>query len=343
MYQPQRLADLSSTSRLYHRILESLPDGIQMAFAYGSGVYQQDGHFDISQNMLDFIIVVDDAQTWHKENMRRNRCHYSFLKYTGSRTIAYLQEEFGAGVYFNTLIPFEDRFIKYGVISTERLITDLLDWDTLYISGRLHKPVRLVVVPQNLELMAAMQMNLQNAMHAALLLLPETFCEESLYNTLAGLSYTGDFRMTLGEDRNKVSNIVRPNMIHFRRLYEPIISSDTEHFHWHRSQGRIEQANNYVTRFHHLQLLPKTVLLILQEMRTRPGSHPDLEEVLQVYANDSHCDDAVISSITTIVNRSSWSQSLKTILSAGLQKSVVYTLRKVMKMVRSKHRRREDL
>lgn len=342
IYQPQRLAELTVIARFYHRVLESFPDGIQMAFAYGSGVYQQVGHLDMSQNMLDFIIVVDDPLAWHRENLKRNSCHYSFCKYTGCRGVAYMQDHLGAGVYFNTLIPFEDRFIKYGVISTERLITDLLDWDTLYVSGRLHKPVRLLVLPQNQELMDAMQMNLNNAVHAALLLLPETFCEETLYTTLAGLSYTGDFRMIVGEDRNKVANIVRPNMIHFRRLFESIIEAN-EHVYWHQSQGRLEQHPSYTTRFHHLQLLPKTILLMLQEMRTYPGAHPDLEEVLQVYAHDSHCDDAVIKCITAIVARSSWTQSLKTVLSAGMQKSVIYSMKKVVKMIRSGAKRQEDL
>lgn len=31
--------------------------------------------------------------------------------------------------------------IKYGVISTDNLVNDMLSWETLYVSGRLQKPV----------------------------------------------------------------------------------------------------------------------------------------------------------------------------------------------------------
>jgi hypothetical protein len=46
--------------------------------------------------------------------------------------------------------------------------------------------------------------NLRSAATAALLLLPPQFDETQLHTALCGLSYTGDVRMALAEDRHKV-------------------------------------------------------------------------------------------------------------------------------------------
>lgn len=172
--------------------------------------------------MLDFVFAVDDPITWHTMNLIENRKHYSFLKYLGPKHIGSIQNDYGARVYYNTLVPSEERvsfcsdimmwliclcsvfqccvlthhpkqhwrvtqlciwgedqhdhqglwlccvmhnwsvehchicklscktksknvplqLIKYGVISTDALIDDLLHWKTMYIAGRLHKPVR---------------------------------------------------------------------------------------------------------------------------------------------------------------------------------------------------------
>ena len=115
-----------------------------------------------------------------------------------------IQENWGARIYFNTLIPFETGLIKYGVISESDLVTDLLDWETLYVAGRLHKPVNILEQGGEEEVGMALRQNLMSSLHTALLLLPDTFTEEQLYLTLAGLSYTGDLRMIMGEDKNKV-------------------------------------------------------------------------------------------------------------------------------------------
>ena len=98
-----------------------------------------------ASKMIDLIIVVDESLSWHQENLRMNNAHYSFLKYFGPRLIAKVQEDAGANVYFNTLIPYNDRtLIKYGVIKKSHFVNDLLDWDHLYVSGRLQKPVQVI-------------------------------------------------------------------------------------------------------------------------------------------------------------------------------------------------------
>ena len=69
------------------------------------------------------------------------------LRTLGPHTITDLQTKFGSRMFFNTLIPWESGMIKYGVISTADLLSDCLDWDTLYTAGRLHKPVRMLNPP----------------------------------------------------------------------------------------------------------------------------------------------------------------------------------------------------
>ena len=67
----------------------------------------------------------------------------------GGHLLADFQDKTGARLYFNTLIPFEKGLIKYGVISTDALLSDLLDWESLYAGGRLHKPVNVLEKAEN--------------------------------------------------------------------------------------------------------------------------------------------------------------------------------------------------
>lgn len=331
-------SSLKVVDNIFDRILSRFPDGIQLAFAYGSGIFPQSGHQDMSKNMLDFIFAVDDPVQWHRENLKHNSKHYSFLNYLGPARIAKIQDGYGAGIYYNTLVPVQDRIIKYGIISTATLINDLLDWETLYVSGRLHKPVRFLIEPSKGILQSAVQMNQVSAVHAAVLLLPETFTEEELFVTITALSYSGDFRMKFGEDKNKVRNIVTPNMERFRKMYEKILDNE-EHIYWNKSKGQFEQYPNHISQYHHLNLLPKTLQMNLVALRHQEGHHGsgylDAEEVLRNYAHDSLCSDKVKKCVEQIVGTSSWSQSIKSIFTAGLMKSTRYSLKKLTKMWKS--------
>lgn len=319
---------------VFERVLDKLPRGIQMAFAYGSGVFQQTGG-DMSKNMIDFIVVVDNPQKWHTENLAMNSKHYSCLKWLGPKRITSLQQSYGAGIYYNTLVPFEQRFIKYGVISTDTLVSDLTNWESLYVSGRLHKPVRMIKKPSSSEVIKSLYINLRSALHASLLTLPETFTELELFTAITGLSYSGDFRMTFGEEKGKITKIVTPNLQHFQRLYEPIIF-DSKHLLFNERIGKYVHFHNETTRFYSLNLLPRCVIegLLLAKHGNDHAIYADSEEFIRKMAQDVDCKEYIGKSIAGIVKKSSWSQSVKGIWTAGLRKSIKYSLSKVKKMLK---------
>ncbi|VFV20008.1 Hypothetical predicted protein [Lynx pardinus] len=185
------LQALQSSGVAFRKILSHFPEELSLAFAYGSGVYRQVGPSSDQKNaMLDFVFTVDDPVAWHSKNLKKNWNHYSFLKVLGPKIITTVQNNYGAGVYYNPLIMCDGRLIKYGVISTSILIEDLLNWNNLYIAGRLQKPVKIVAMNENVALRSALDKNLKSAVTTAFLMLPESFSEEDLFIEIAGLSYS---------------------------------------------------------------------------------------------------------------------------------------------------------
>lgn len=174
--------------------------------------------------MIDFIFGVSYSQHWHSLNLQEHRDHYSAAGYLRSYALSRIQDNWGAGVYFNPYVTVDGTLIKYGVVNLDTLCRDLSEWDTLYLAGRLQKPVKILRDDPRVRL--ANQVNLISAVRTALLLLPPKFSEQQLYSAITGLSYMGDPRMSLGaENENKVRNIVRYQLPEFRRLYAPLIEN----------------------------------------------------------------------------------------------------------------------
>lgn len=218
---------------------------IRYAFAYGSGVFPQTGSGsspspgrplhpappvaitkvqDGNPKMIDFIFGVSYTQHWHSINLHEHRDHYSTVGSLGSYAVSKIQDSFGAGCYFNPYVVVNGTLIKYGVVNLDTLCRDLSEWDTLYLAGRLQKPVK--ILRDNPSVRLANQVNLISAVRTALLLLPPDFTEKDLYSTIAGISYIGDPRMTIGgDDPRKVHNIVHGQLANFRRLYAPLVDS----------------------------------------------------------------------------------------------------------------------
>lgn len=192
-------------------LLQGFPP-VEFAFAYGSGVVEQGGYkYEQTEPsklpMLDLILVVDDSEKWHADNMVCNDSHYSSLIPLSSKYVARFQEQIPAFLWFNAYVPmkskrYSGRMMKYGVISKKHLLDDLTTWSNLYTAGRLQKPVRILKNNEAIE--KAIKTNLESAVRTSLLMLPEQFEEVDLYLSIASLSYVGDPRMYLGENPKKV-------------------------------------------------------------------------------------------------------------------------------------------
>ena len=63
--------------------------------------------------------------------------------------------------------------VKYGVVRMSLLCQDLVDWDRLYIAGRMQKPVLTLHKSRSIE--EANRKNRISSLVASLLLLPEKF------------------------------------------------------------------------------------------------------------------------------------------------------------------------
>lgn len=317
-------------SKLAQQILRRFPKNISYCFAYGSGVKQQSGYDEKTQKdaMIDLIICVDDEHQFHSENLERNSGDYSMMKYFGSSFIAKYQD-YAAGVYFNTLIPIDTNCtIKYGVIRTNNLCDDLSHWTHLYIAGRLQKPVQNLISPSNPKIIRSLDDNLEMTLRLALLLLPEQFTYYELFHQIANISYAGDFRMVFGEKKDKVKNIVEPQMGAFLQLYAPYMRK-LEHClkvpnYRNVCDQLLEQSKETGAFNEHIAAMPSGLRDSIGE---EDGGH-----LMDELRPTEDYQRALQAGIHMINLNNSTRQSIKNIPTAGLLKSLRYSARKVMKM-----------
>lgn len=327
--------------------------------------------------MIDFIFGVSYTQHWHSLNLQQHRDHYSAIGSLGSSFISRVQDNYGAGVYFNPYVTVNGTLIKYGVVNLDTLCRDLSEWDTLYLAGRLHKPVKILRDDPRVRL--ANQINLISAVRTALLLLPPEFTEQNLYGTIAGLSYLGDPRMALpAENPNKVANIVKYQLPNFRRLYAPLIDNlPNVAFHDPRcntpswaddpdTNAKLTQDMDPKKRGNMVRRLPRSFRAKLYfryqskfqipqrdfdkmweesddtdptRVKKQQGSAFD-----QRVANDRQDDlrTEVKRAIKSTVQWPSATQSLKAIVTAGLGRSVRYVREKMAKHRQGQQQRQID-
>ncbi|KAH9922830.1 Mmp37-domain-containing protein [Epithele typhae] len=217
------------------------------------------------------------------------------------------------GVWFNSMVTMNGVTIKYGVTTVDNLCSDLLNWRSLYLSGRMHKPIRIIKDDARVRL--TQQVNLTSAVRTALLTLPAGFSERELFARIAGFSYAGDVRMLLpAENRGKVGNIVRKQAPQFRELYHRLATA-LPGVHWPAHADALEQDVSPAARAAHLRKLPSHLLA----------------RVTGRYAARRASRRARRTKLQGIVRGPSTVQTLKGVVSAGPVKSVQYAAQKVSK------------
>lgn len=263
----------------------------------------------------------------------------------------------------STSLTLDWQRIKYGVVSIDTLCHDLTHWDTLYLSGRLQKPVKILRDDPKVRL--ANHINLLSAIRVALLLLPQTFTEHQLYTTIAGISYMGDPRMSFAENPHKVQNIVNNQVANFRRLYSPLIkqlpnvSFVSGNVSWSDAaiKTTLEQDMDPVRRRNMVRRLPKSfrdklyfqyqskyaiptlefqkmVRITDDEERTRKQEGGEFER--RIASDTTNIGQEVGTAIKSTVAWPSATQSLKGMVTAGPTKGLRYLGEKVGKWRESK-------
>lgn len=334
---------------VWNEIVGSFKAPIKFSVAYGSGAVEQRGYESAkAPPMIDFIFGVDNSREWHEINLEQNRAHYSGVaRMLGPATL----QHSGAGLYYNTNCTVStgtggSRQIKYGVIEMRDLLNDLREWRTLYVAGRLQKPVRTIV--DNVQVTEAQTVNLMAVANVAMLQLPEKFTARSLMENITRLSYTseltvehsidhlGDFRtlpFVPGENPNKVHNIVDAQFDAFVNLYTKQLSDkfgDQEY----QLHSQLHQDTSPDARMKVIRKLPQNFRRHLVH-RLLPEGNLNVEisclklifldisnDRLKMQVNRALRDTGTVASLV---------QGLKGVVTAGPLEALTYTAKKIRK------------
>ncbi|CAG5079668.1 Oidioi.mRNA.OKI2018_I69.PAR.g9312.t1.cds [Oikopleura dioica] len=311
---------------------------VRTGFGYGSSVFPQKGN-DGKDRQIDMILIVDDVQEFHKTNMKINKRDYSYSMRFGGPEIVTSFNKRAAGLFFNPFVETDLGVLKYGVISTERAVDDLENWTSLYLSGRLHKPVKFCT-PQHPENSAldlsqslpsiddpigrALRLNLYSAIRTAIMLnlhsyhSKSTTLDDVLLN-ICKLSYTGDIRTQGFEDQQKVNKIFEGSYDNLKQLYEPRINEMTG---LEYSNGKIDIDTSAAVITKQVENMP-SALYPLRIADLAPYDHISMKQYLS-------------ERIEEIVKSSSTSQTTFNAITAGPSKSIRYAYAKLKKAQKSK-------
>ena len=347
-------------------IIERFPENVVFSFAYGSGAFQQ-ANTDaktFKNNMFDLILVVDDVHKFHVQNFSKNSKDYSLTNriFLNPQRIADFQRTTGNKTWFHPFVKNalpNGQLLKYGVVELSDFENDMVNWSDLYLSGRLHKPVKKYFPKKDLreKIENLIKMNREQALNTALLLLAEDVNEVELYEKIASLSYEGDIRNKGMENPNKVKNIVKGQLEEFKMIYRPLLEEyktgrlelefDKENKLLengeHNDDTEIEDADHIfqdlsaVTILNKLNACPLNLQVQIAKIAGKDDrQRRDVEEVLRTVARHPIPSDFVEKGVGQIVGEKTRAQIILTTVSAGPKRALIYALEKFKKGMQKK-------
>nr|CAH8825295.1 unnamed protein product [Trichobilharzia regenti] len=343
------------------------------SFAYGSVVFPQKGR-TTSNSLIDLIIIAHDPVEWHLKNISENPNHYnnflrSFSKaYQSSYFKMFLCQAPGPKVYYNPFIEWNDPLdnntkvsFKYGVVGIKNILSDLSTWSHLYIAGRLQKPVLWISDDSKLlsssqscyaeQLHTLQSKNLLASMSYAILSnYPKHFpiSEYDLYCSISSISYNGDWRMIIGEDRQKIKRLVYGDsrLGEFRSLYRNALNSLESYGFSIQTQSKSspsERESSYclVCSNENADIIPHLLthipdhICLLSVKDIHPIDNPT--KARECLANLSYTERSqrLSNTVSSIVRWSSLYQTGLGLISAGPKRSLQYAFAKLTKMFSS--------
>jgi len=276
-------------------------------YGYGSGIFKQDRK-ESTVPVIDVIFIVEDMVKWHQENMLMHPNDYSFLGKLHIRQSNFVTLKGKNRITYFSGIQDNTRYFKYGVMEVKDFLNDLDSWEHLFVAGRFHKPV--TCIKTNVKLEEAVQKNRKYAFIVACLLEKEVVSKMHLFQTLCGLSYLGDVRMSLAENPHKVCNIVQGSYDEFLKVY----AFDYPFLHVKEEMVRI-QHELLLKEINHL---PNYLLTYLEEQVVDLSDLDRVKEALYSFFYQKNKEE-------------SKAQILEGIKTNGIVRSVPYVLAKVRK------------
>ncbi|KAF0981469.1 hypothetical protein FDP41_012126 [Naegleria fowleri] len=155
-----------------------------------------------------------------------------------------------------------------------------------------------------------------------------------LFVRIASISYQGDVRMKIkgAENVNKVFNIVTTNYDLFIKLYKPILDKNGMEIKKEAHKSSINTMSTTPSYYDFIEISNEQIKNVI-EKRPLPSAMTKFIQSKQTPSTSSTMitNAQFENAISQIVSRSSTSQTLKGILSAGFTKSVMYVWEKIKK------------